>query len=134
MLNNANANTTNANTALYVSPNDHTPPEIKILNGELQNGHNILHVMVTDASDIKRLQVDYVDEGNIVTKDIIKDHGNLFFSLINVHPPSCIIVINAMDAANNTATIAKEFKVIPTNPFDEILSWIKGLLSSIGLS
>ncbi len=118
---------------LRISPNDHTPPVMDIVNVNLKQGKNLFVVKITDESDLKIKQIKYVNNGDIIIKDLVKDKNNNYINLINIHPPTSIVVISVVDAAGNKATMAKEFIVV-NDSFDlinPIVSWFEGLISNI---
>jgi hypothetical protein len=125
----------NSNHNLRIAPNDTNPPKVEILSKDFTEGNNRVFVIVTDESDLRSLEVRYVNNGDIVSSDLIKDQGDQYFGLVKVEPPSCVLDFEITDAANNTASIAKEFKVSPQgNIFDQLWAWFKGFLSNFGLS
>lgn len=122
---------------LRVPTNDRTPPEIELITTELRQGKNVLVVRVTDESYLKSREVKYVNEGRIKFADLARDHDNLFHALINVEPPSGVIVIDVSDAAGNRATITKELPVTPTNLPNDFLDLLtdvwRNVLAFVGL-
>jgi len=121
------------NLNLRIAPNDNNPPVIDIVNVNFKQGTNLFVVNITDESDLKIYQVKYVNSGDIIVKDLLKDQNNQYISLINVQPPSSIVVISAVDAAGNKATIVKEIIIVeePFNFFNPFIYWFQGLISNI---
>lgn len=111
---------------LRITADDKSPPIVEVLTTELKPGKNILVVKITDASDLKSRQLKYVDEGRIKLSDLSRVHGNVYHALVNVDPPSSMIVIDIIDAAGNRASVIKEFPVVEGEPGDYL-----GLLVSI---
>ncbi len=120
-----------------VPTNDRTPPEIELITTELREGKNVLVVRVTDESYLKSREVKYVNEGRIKFADLARDHDDVFHALINVEPPSGVIVVDVIDAAGNRATITEELPVTPTNlpnDFLDVLTDVwRNVLAFVGL-
>lgn len=111
---------------LRITADDKSPPIVEVLTTELKPGKNIIVVKITDASDLKSRQLKYVDEGRIKLSDLSRVHDNVYHALVNVDPPSSMIVIDIIDAAGNRASVIKEFPVVEGEPGDYL-----GLLVSI---
>jgi hypothetical protein len=124
---------------LNVSDNDKSPPKIDVITTELRHGKNVLVVRVTDESDLMSREVRYVDQGRIKFADLGRDHDNVYHALVNVAPPSSVIVIDVIDAAGNRASVTEEFSVVergiePGDFLDRITYWWNSILAFVGLA
>jgi hypothetical protein len=123
---------------LTIFENDRTPPTIEVTETDLRQGKNVLVVRIMDDSDLASREVKYVDDGRIKFADLGRDHGNVYHALINVDPPSSIVVIDVIDAAGNRATVTKEFNVVeggfvPGDFLERIAYWWNSFLAFVGL-
>ncbi len=120
-----------------IVPNDRSPPEIEFITTELRQGKNVLIVRITDESYLKSREVKYVDEGRIKFADLARNHDDFYNALINVEPPSGVIVIDVSDVAGNRATITKELPVTltlqPNDFLDRLADVWRNVLAFVGL-
>jgi hypothetical protein len=62
--------------------------------------------------------------------DLVKDLNDVYKALIDIQPPSRVVVIEAGDPNGNIATVVKEFNVNPgSNIFQDIQDFFSGILS-----
>jgi hypothetical protein len=108
------------------SSQDNTPPVIQFLTTELAKGKNVLKVNITDTSDIKLREVSFVDEGQIKTETLVYEGNGIYKALIDVNPPSAVIVINVDDRYGNKASLAES---IPVTESQNIVSRILDMLA-----
>jgi hypothetical protein len=87
------------------------PPVIESLTNSLVDGKNTFRVKITDKSDLKYSEIRYVRNGNIITEQFVRDPDNIYKVLIDVHPPSAIIVVNAIGMDGQSASLVKELNV-----------------------
>lgn len=121
---------------LRITADDRSPPIIEVLTTELKQGKNILVVKITDASDLKSKQLEYVNEGRIKLSDLNRDHQDVYHALVDVDQPSSIIVIDIIDAAGNRVSVIKEFRVVEEEPGDYLGLLVRiwnNLLAFLGL-
>ena len=111
-----------------VKNDDHEPPIIEVITTELKQGKNVFKVKITDNSSIELKEIRYVQQGYIKTTGLFRDQNNIYKALIDIQPPSRIIVINAGDMLGNEATMIKEFEIIPSkNIFTQIINILSKL-------
>ncbi len=123
----SSSTTDNTNQA----PNDNKAPVIQPLTTEIKAGKSVFKVRISDESGLQLGQIKYVHEGRIVTADLVKEQNDVYKALIDVQPPSRIIVIDAADQNGNVATVVKEYSILPG---PDILKGIENFFSSIGKS
>jgi hypothetical protein len=99
--------------------NDTMPPLVNFLTTELYAGKNVLKVNVTDDSGLRLREVRFVHEGKIESQDLVYDGNNVYKGLINVSPPSAVIVVNVNDVYGNKASYSKSF---PVKQFPDIFT------------
>lgn len=102
---------------LKIAKADKTPPKIEVLTEELKQGKNVVEVRITDDSDIKIKQIIFVKQGSLAETSLVEDSKNHYIGLIEVLPPSTVIRVNAIDAAQNEATIYKQIIVRESHDF-----------------
>jgi hypothetical protein len=110
------------------APNDNKAPVIEPLTTEIKAGKSVFKVRISDESGLQLGQIKYVHDGKIVTADLVKEQNDVYKALIDIQPPSRIIVIDAADQNGNVATVIKEYNILPG--FD-ILKGIENFFSSI---
>jgi len=111
-----------------IAENDRTPPKIEILTTELHEGKNVFMVRITDESSLQTREVKYVENGQLITVGLFRDQNNVYKALIDIHWPSRIVEVTAMDAAGNLARAYWEYEVTPS---PDIFSQIMDMLSQI---
>ena len=104
---------------------DIVPPVIQFVTTELADGKNVLKVNVTDASDIIMREVSFVDDGKIRTETLVYEGNNIYKALVDVNPPSAVIVINVNDVYGNEASLAQS---VPVKESPSIISRILDML------
>lgn len=109
------------------APNDNKAPVIEPLTTEIKAGKSVFKVRISDEG-LQLGQIKYVHDGRIVTADLVKDQNDIYKALIEVQPPSRIIVIDAADQNGNVATVVKEYSILPG---PDILKGIENFFSSI---
>ena len=110
------------------APNDNKAPVIQPLTTEIKAGKSVFKVRISDESGLQLGQIKYVHDGRIVTADLVKEQNDIYKALIDVQPPSRIIVIDAADQNGNVATVVKEYSILPG---PDILKGIENFFSSI---
>ena len=83
---------------------------------------------ISDESGLQLGQIKYVHDGRIVTADLVKEQNDVYKALIDVQPPSRIIIIDAAISNGNVATVVKEYSILPS---PDILKGIEDFFSSI---
>jgi hypothetical protein len=111
--------------------NDTRPPLIELLTTSLIEGKNTFKVKITaDKSYIKKAEINYVQNGKVITQELLKDPNNIYKALIDSRSPSAIIVINAVDINGKSASVVKELNV--TSLADNIHRQILNLFFDVG--
>ena len=109
-------------------PNDGDPPAIQILTTELREGKNVFEVRITDKSSLHIREVKYVYDGQLRTDGLFRDQNNVYKALIDMHPPSRIVVVTAGDANENIDSVHNEYEVSVSQ---DLFSQIMDVLSQI---
>ena len=94
-----------------IAENDRTPPKIEILTTELVQGKNVFSVRITDDSSLQVREVKYVQDGQIKVDGLFRDQNDVYKALIDIDPPSRIVVVTAADANGNQASAFKEYDI-----------------------
>lgn len=110
------------------APNDRDPPQIEILTTELGEGKNVFKVRIVDESSLHTREVKYVYDGQLRTDGLFRDQNNVYKALIDMHPPSRIVVVTAGDANGNIDSAYKEYEVSASQ---DLFSQIIDMLSQI---
>jgi hypothetical protein len=95
----------------HVVEGDKTPPVLEILTEDLKAGKNVFRVKITDESSLQVREVRYVQGGQFKSEGLFRDQNDIYKALIDIQPPSRIVVVTAGDAAGNTATAHREYDV-----------------------
>ena len=95
----------------HVAEGDKTPPSVEILTENLEAGKNVFRVRITDESSLQVREVRYVQSGQFKSEGLFRDQNDIYKALIDIQPPSRIVVVTAGDAAGNTATTYHEYDV-----------------------
>ncbi|HEX9319045.1 MAG TPA: hypothetical protein VF884_08935, partial [Nitrososphaeraceae archaeon] len=91
-------------------------------------GKNVFWARITDDTGVKIAVIKYVHQGNLRTADFVKDLNDAYKALIDVEPPSKVIVIDAEDPNGNIATAIKEYNIQPAS---NILQQLEDFFSGI---
>lgn len=110
------------------APNDNKAPVIEPVTTEIKAGKNVFKVRISDESGLQLGQIKYVHDGKIVTAGLVKEQNDVYKALIDIQPPSRIIVIDAEDQNGNRATVVKEYSILPGA---DILKGIENFFSSM---
>jgi hypothetical protein len=94
-----------------ISENDQAPPQIEILSTELHAGKNVFKVRITDESSLKTREVKYVHNGQLRIDGLFREQNNLYKALIDIQPPSRVVMVNAGDANGNMASDFREYEI-----------------------
>ncbi|HXG06658.1 MAG TPA: hypothetical protein VNI77_04950 [Nitrososphaera sp.] len=111
-----------------IAENDTTPPKIEVLTTELIAGKNVFRVRITDDSSLQVREVKYVRDGQIRIDGLFRDRDDIYKALVDIQPPSRVIVVTASDANGNIATTFKEYDIKESN---DLISQITNMLSQI---
>jgi hypothetical protein len=108
--------------------NDRAPPQVEILTTELHEGKNVFKVRITDESSLRTREVKYVHDGQLRVDGLFRDQNNVYKALIDIKPPSRIVVVTAGDANGNMVSDFREYQITETQ---DILTQVMGRLSQM---
>jgi hypothetical protein len=110
--------------------NDRAPPQIDILTTELHEGKNVFEVRITDESSLRTREVKYVHDGQLRVDGLFRDQNNVYKALIDIHPPSRIIVVTAGDASGNIVSDFREYEITESQDiFTQIMNGLSQMLN-----
>ncbi len=105
-------------------------PVIEVGNTSLVEGANVFKVKILDESPITSAWITYVQNGQLVTQNLVKDPQNVYKALIYVHPPVAVIITSAHDVHGKAATVVRYLDVTPLS--NSIHEQITSFLFDIG--
>jgi hypothetical protein len=111
-----------------VAQNDRSPPKIEILTTELHEGKNVFQVRITDESSLQIREVKYVQNGQLKIDGLFRDQNEVYKALIDIQPPSRVVVVTAGDANGNMASAFKEYDIVKS---PDVFTQIMNMLSQI---
>lgn len=111
-----------------IAENDRNPPKIEILTTELVQGKNVFRARITDDSSLQIREVKYVRDGQIKVDGLFRDQNDVYKALIDIEPPSRIVVVTAGDANGNQASAFKEYDISRSQ---DVFTQIMNMLSQI---
>ncbi|HEX2472226.1 MAG TPA: hypothetical protein VHJ59_05705 [Nitrososphaera sp.] len=94
-----------------IAENDRTPPQIEILTTELHEGKNVFKVRITDESSLRTREVKYVHNGQLRVDGLFRDQNNVYKALIDIQPPSRVVLVTAGDANGNIVSEFGEYEI-----------------------
>jgi hypothetical protein len=106
--------------------NDRSPPQVEILTTELHEGKNVFKVRITDESSLRTREVKYVHNGQLRVDGLFRDQNNVYKALIDIEPPSRIVVVTAGDANGNMVSDFREYEITESQ---DILTQVMDRLS-----
>jgi hypothetical protein len=108
--------------------NDRAPPWVEILTTELHEGKNVFKVRITDESSLRTREVKYVHDGQLRVDGLFRDQNNVYKALIDIEPPSRIVVVTVGDANGNMVSDFREYQITESQ---DILTQVMGRLSQM---
>jgi hypothetical protein len=109
--------------------NDRAPPQIEILTTELHEGKNVLKVRITDESSLRTREVKYVHNGQLRVDGLFRDQNNVYKALIDIEPPSRIVVVTAGDANGNIVSDFREYEITESQDiFTQVMDRLSQML------
>ena len=108
--------------------NDRAPPWVEILTTELHQGKNVFKVRITDESSLRTREVKYVHDGQLRVDGLFRDQNNVYKALIDIEPPSRIVLVTAGDANGNMVSDFREYQITESQ---DILTQVMGRLSQM---
>jgi hypothetical protein len=113
-----------------VAPNDRAPPVIEILTTELHEGKNVFEVRITDDSSLRTREIKYVHDGQLRVDGLFRDQNDVYKALIDIYPPSRIVVVTAGDANGNIVSDYEEYEITkPRDIFSQIMDRLSQTLN-----
>lgn len=94
-----------------IAENDRAPPQIEILTTELHEGKNVFKVRITDESSLRTREVKYVHDGQLRVDGLFRDLNNVYKALIDIQPPSRVVMVTAGDANGNIVSDFREYEI-----------------------
>jgi hypothetical protein len=94
-----------------IAENDRAPPQIEILTTELHEGKNVFKVRITDESSLRTREVKYVHNGQLRVDGLFRDQNNVYKALIDIQPPSRVVMVTAGDANGNIISDFGEYEI-----------------------
>jgi hypothetical protein len=94
-----------------IAENDRAPPQIEILTTELHEGKNVFKVRITDESSLRTREVKYVHDGQLRVDGLFRDQNNVYKALIDIQPPSRVVMVIAADANGNIVSDFREYEI-----------------------
>lgn len=111
-----------------IAKNDRAPPQLEILTTELHEGKNVFKVRITDESSLRTREVKYVHDGQLRVDGLFRDQNNVYKALIDIEPPSRIVLVTAGDANGNMVSDFREYQITESQ---DILTQVMGRLSQM---
>lgn len=110
--------------------NDRAPPQIEILTTELHEGKNVFEVRITDESSLRTREVKYVHDGQLRIDGLFRDQNNVYKALIDIQPPSRVVVVTAGDANGNIVSDFREYEITESQDiFTQVMDGMSRLLN-----
>src|SRR5919109_1451364 len=110
--------------------NDRAPPQVEILTTELHEGKNVFKVRITDESSLTTREVKYVHNGQLKIDGLFRDQNEVYKALIDIHPPSRVVMVTAGDANGNIISDFREYEITKSQDiFTEIFTQLMDRLS-----
>ena len=105
---------------------DYNSPKIEVVTDRLTQGKDVVRVRITDGSNIAVVTASYVHQGRIVTVALVQDVDNIYKGLVDVSPPSSVMLFDVADDQGNKAEVVKWFTVDPSpaNILEQFLHWL----------
>jgi hypothetical protein len=111
-----------------IAENDRNPPKIEILTTELHAGKNVFRARITDDSSLAVREVKYVQNGQLRIDGLYRDQNDVYKALVDIQPPSRIVVVTAGDANGNMASTFSEYDVVRA---EDMFTQIMNMLAQI---
>jgi hypothetical protein len=110
--------------------NDRAPPQIEILTTELHEGKNVFKVRITDESSLVTREVKYVHNGQLRVDGLFRDQNNVYKALIDIQPPSRVVMVTASDANGNLIADFREYEINETQDiFTQVMDGLSQMLN-----
>ena len=110
--------------------NDRAPPKIEILTTQLHEGKNVFEVRITDESSLRTREVKYVHNGQLRIDGLFRDQNNVYKALIDIQPPSWIVMVTAGDANENIVSDFREYGITESRDiFTQVINRLSQMLA-----
>jgi hypothetical protein len=120
----------NSPQAEKIVENDRAPPKVEILTTELHEGKNVFKVRITDESSLKTREVKYVHNGQLRIDGLFRDQNNVYKALIDIQPPSRIVMVTAGDANGNIVSDFREYEITESQDiFSQVINRLSQMLA-----
>ncbi len=120
----------NSPQAEKIVENDRAPPKVEILTTELHEGKNVFKVRITDESSLKTREVKYVHNGQLRIDGLFRDQNNVYKALIDIQPPSRIVMVTAGDANGNIVSDFREYEITESQDiFTQVINRLSQMLA-----
>ena len=83
----------------------------EFLTHSLIEGKNVVKVKIIDKCGIRRGELKYVQNQQIVTTDLVRDPNDIYKALVDVRGPSALIIVDALDIKGTHVSADKDFNV-----------------------
>ena len=109
--------------------NDRAPPQVEILTTELHEGKNVFKVRITDESSLRAREVKYVHNDQLRVDGLFRDQNNVYKALIDIQPPSRVVVVTAGDANGNIVSDFREYEITESQDiFTQVMDRLRHML------
>lgn len=110
--------------------NDRAPPQIEIITTELHEGKNVFRVRITDESSLVTREVKYVHNGQLRVDGLFRDQNNVYKALIDIQPPSRVVMVTASDANGNLISDFREYEITESQDiFRQVMDRLSQMLN-----
>jgi hypothetical protein len=110
--------------------NDRVPPQVEILTTELHEGKNVFKVRLTDESSLRTREVKYVHNGQLRIDGLFRDQNNVYKALIDIQPPSRVVMVTAGDANGNIVSDFREYEITESQDiFRQVMDRLSQMLN-----
>src|ERR687894_895969 len=110
--------------------NDRAPPKVEILTTQLHEGKNVFKVRITDESSLRTREVKYVHNGQLRIDGLFRDQNNVYKALIDIEPPSRIVMVTAGDANGNIVSDFREYEITESQDiFTQVINRLSQMLA-----
>jgi hypothetical protein len=112
--------------------NDRAPPQVEILTTELHEGKNVFKVRITDESSLRTREVKYVHNGQLRIDGLFRDQNNVYKALIDIQPPSRVVMVTAADANGNIVSDFREYEITESQDiFTQVMDRLSRMLDYV---
>lgn len=125
-----------SNRELHLEPSQvrsgTSSPTIEVLSTSFMEGENVFRVKITDELPVTTAQTTFVQNGQLVTRGLVRQPNNIYEALIDAHEPAAVVVTSAVDADGKKTSLDKDLNVTP--PPNYILAQLMKFFADTGKS